>query len=339
MNLWARDVADNIFILMTFADNQRANCIDALNSNDVLKQCKRRIKINNSAFSQLSNQRNSDPFDQLFWNMGMNCFSEFFQSLEQVKPKPIEQSKEVLRKRDNVQTKIHHISMSLDSQLRKQQQIMDEKRFIKKNEAEINADKEVVYWAKEEKWVKQPAKNHLITTCVRHQKSCHPVCRVKDKRRCCMMSRDGHCQVCSCPYTEHINASYLYVLRSTEVRKSNWDSNIVLRQNYSDAKAAKTKSEIQLKLLSDDMAKIERSIQSKIALVGKLRNELEKIALRPHLSTIGDYIDQLIENEKGSKYRDREKIKLLKKLKQQEQIITHLHKTQELSPSDFKWYI
>ena len=126
---------------------------------------------------------------------------------------------------------------------------------------------------------------------------------------------------------------------NVKITKSSCLQNTKAKNSTAIAKAAKTKSEIQLKLLSDDMAKIERSIQKKIALVGKLRNELEKIALRPHLSTIGDYIDQLIENEKGSKYRDREKIKLLKKLKQQEQIITHLHKTQELSPSDFKWYI
>eukprot|EP01083_Nonionella_stella_P008972 26001_1 len=339
LNLWAKDVADNIFILMTFADGSAPNCIDALNKNEVLKQCKRRIKINNSAFTKnpLSDEFGLDPFDKLFWDMGMKCFAEFFQSLEQVKPKPIEKSKDVLRKRDVIQTEIHHISMYLDSMLLKQQDIMQEKRFIQKHEADINADKEVFYAVTIHKWEKEPTASHLITTCVRHQKSCHPECSVPNKQDCCMMDEHGHCRICSCPHTEHINADYLYVLRSKQVRKSNWDSNHGSKVKHEQAKAAKTKSEVYLKRLARDMIKVENDIEYTIACIQRLRNELEKIALRPHLSTVGDYIDQLIENEQDSEYKDQEKIRMLKKIKQQEQVIARLQpgKAGKLSAKDF----
>jgi len=324
---------------MTFADGKRANCIDALNKNDVLKNCKRRLKINNSAFTDdpMDNDMgdDGDDFNELFWKMGMKCFDKFFKSLDEVRPKAIEKSKQVLAKRDNIQTKIHHISMNLNNQLLAQQQINDKKRFIKKNAADIDAGKEVVYFEKKQEYIKKPSTNNLITTCVRHQRSCHPGCSVSDKQHCCMMNSHGHCEVCKCPHTDHINANYLYVLETKQIRKSNWDLNSNLRSTYNQAKKAKSRSEAQLKKLESDLKRNQQDVQNKLALVQKLRNELEKIALRPKLTTVGDYIDQLIENEEQSPNRDADKIKMLKDLKKKEQIITKLQQNGALSQTDF----
>jgi hypothetical protein len=327
---------------MTFADGKRANCIDALNKNDVLKTCKRRLKINNSAFTDdptdksCAGSAGSDVFDRFFWDMGMRCFAEFFHSLDEVQPKPIEESKLVLRKRDCIQTKIHHISMGLDTQLMKQQEIVNEKRFIRKHAADIDVGREVVYYKNEPKWVKEERTNNYITTCIRHQRSCHPDCCVSDKADCCVMDSHGHCEVCKCPHTQHINASYEYVLKTYKVRVSNWDSNSALKETHTNAKAAKSRSERKLNQLSDELKQTEKDIERKLAMVQNLRNELESIALRPHLITVGDYIDQLIENERESPNKDDEKLTLLKKLKQQEAVITRLQKKGQLSTDDFK---
>ena len=92
-------MADNIFILMTFADGKRANCIDALNKNDVLKTCQRRLKINNSAFTDDPMDKDMDDegeFDRLFWDMGMKCFDKFFRSLEEVRPKQLKIWNEII---------------------------------------------------------------------------------------------------------------------------------------------------------------------------------------------------------------------------------------------------
>ncbi len=85
-----------------------------------------------------------DQFDKLFWDMGMTCFEKFFASLDEVQPKAIKKSKEVLRKRDNIQTKIYHISKSLDNTLMKQQFLNQTRRVIDSKRAEIDRGKEVV---------------------------------------------------------------------------------------------------------------------------------------------------------------------------------------------------
>ena len=61
--------------------------------------------------------------------MGMECFANFFRSLEEVRPKAIENSKLVMEKRDIIQTKIDHISVDLDTQLQKQQTINEKRQF------------------------------------------------------------------------------------------------------------------------------------------------------------------------------------------------------------------
>jgi len=339
LNLWAKDVANNIFILMTFADGSTANCTDALNKNDILKLCKRRLKVNNSAFTMDPTAKDFDPSDQmmqLFWQLGMKCFENFFRSLEEVKPQPIEKSKQVLRKRDHIKTKIWHVSMDLDSQLRNQQTINEERRFIKRHESEINAGKEVVFWAKNQKWVQEPSSNSYVTTCRLHKKSCHPHCSVKDKKDCCMMDSNGRCTVCSCSHEDHINADYVYVLKTTKERKSNWDSNSNMRTLYQNAQSKKSKSEQALNRATAELKKVEADIQKKLTIVATLKNELAKIALRPQLSTIGDFIDQLIENETNSPGRDAEKIKMLKDLKRRDLIQRRLDRFGEIAADDFK---
>ena len=327
LNLWAKDVSENIFILMTFADGKRSNCIDALNANDVLKNVKKRFKINNSAFTDdpLDKDFDSlDMFDKLFWDMGTKCFEMFFNSLDKVKPKSIEKSKKVLRQRDEIQTKIHHISMSLNNTLLKQQEVHKQKQFIKKHESAINAGKEVVYPKKEVEYKQFPVNNNLVTTCVRHQKSCHPECCVSDKNDCCMMNSDGYCEVCSCPASSHINASYEYRQVVTIKQISNWDTNTNLKNVYQQATRNKLRASNKIKALEYDLIKLERDAKNQLAMVQNLRNDLEKIALRPKLSTVGDYIDQLIENENQSPQRDADKVKLLQELKKREEIIRKL---------------
>jgi len=338
LNLWAKDVANNIFILMTFADGSKANCIDALNKNDILKSCKRRLKVNNSAFTIDPTQKEFDPSDQLmqlFWQMGMQCFEKFFWSLEQVKPQAIEKSKQVLRKRDHILTKIRHISMDLDSLLRNQQTINEEKRIIKKLKSEIDAGKEVVFWKKKEEWVKRPTSNHWVTTCRRHKKSCHPTCCVKDKADCGMMNSDGMCTV-------HLSSFGAYK-RELFIRFGN-DARTQIKlgqqQRYAydvhDGQKREVQSRTGFEQATAELRRVEADIQKNLEKVATLKNELEKIALRPKLSTIGDYIDQLIENEEESAERDVERIKMLKELKRKDLLERRLDRDGAIAADDFK---
>jgi len=325
LNLWGKDVLDNIFVLMTFADGGTPNCLDGLNKHDTLRLCKRRLKINNSAFLR-DPQDSIDKFTEMFWEMGIECFQEFFKLLDQGKSKAIKNSKDVMRQRDQILGKLHNISMDVQNLLLEQQSISDQKRFIKKHQAEIDMGKEVIHYENKTKYVQESCSNHLVTTCIKHQKSCHPECCVQDKRDCCMMDEDGHCTVCSCPHTGHKNAAYLWVLKKWQEPKSNWDVSPSLKKQYNLATKGKSKAQINLSLAEAKEKETEKKIKSHLEIIKSLRNQLERIALRPRLSTIGDYIDQLIENEESKPNRDASMIAHLKKLKRQEKVASAVDK-------------
>eukprot|EP01084_Bolivina_argentea_P246657 412757_1 len=321
LNLWAKDILDNIFVLLTFCDGKRPPVMDALGHHQVLKNCKI-FRLNNSAYSEDPANRNpneDDSFDQMFWNMGSKCFANFFKSLNATQTKSINESREVLKQREAIQVKIEDISISVDNALSKQQNIASQTRAVKDNLEAINANKQVFHPDTTSEWVKVPSSNKVITTCFHcKHKTCHPGCCVSDKFSCGVMNGDNVCTICGCHVQEHRNTDYYYKYKTTTIQVSNWDTHVSQKDRHQAAKLGLSKAETILKSLAKEKKRLEQDVTKMIADILGYRNYLEKVALRPTLTTVGDYIDQLIQNEEDCEHRDNDKIKQLKKYKQQE---------------------
>ena len=82
-----------------------------------------------------------------------------------------------------------------------------------------------------------------------------------------------------------------------------------------------TKLPSKLKELTKREKQTETNVECSIKTISTLVNELERIALRPKLTTIGDQIDKLIETEEEATPRNPTKIKMLKELKKKERDI------------------
>jgi len=159
---------------------------------------------------------------------------------------------------------------------------------------------------------------------------------VKDKERCsAFWGNNGRCTVCKCPYTDHFNSTYHYTLDDVKVSISNWDTNKDLKKMYEKGKSDMSIADAKLHELRDELKSVEKKVTEELARVQMLRNELERVALRPQLSTVGDYVDQLIQNEEESKTKDKEKLALLKELKNKEDIISKLQASGKLTTDDF----
>eukprot|EP01084_Bolivina_argentea_P041754 77079_1 len=346
LNLWGKDVAENIFILMTFADGGTPTCMDALDKMDVLKHCTQRLKMNNSAFTSDPSNKYYDPSDQMtkmFWTMGMKCFREFFSALENVSSKAIETSKQVLIKREVIKANVNCVSTHLDVTLKKRQQIENTKQVIRKHREAIDAGQQIKWEEEVVIFVKRPSyTKHLI--CTTHKQNCHSPCLLKganreweqmaqahfgkdfNRDRCVMFEEVSDeqktCVICGCDATEHERDNYKYVETTQIVSKSNmdfWDDDY--KQKYNQAIEKTTETERMLQKLQTDLGNIEKDIDYKLMTIKNFRNELQRIALRPQLTTVGDYIDELIQKEMSSVTREQEKIAMLQQLKKQEQQI------------------
>ena len=88
LSVFGKDVADNIFLMVTFADGKQPPVVDAAKAAGVPFQ--HFFKFNNSALFA-SNQAN-DEFDKMFWKMGRKCFQDFFHHFLKAKTISLQQS-------------------------------------------------------------------------------------------------------------------------------------------------------------------------------------------------------------------------------------------------------
>ncbi|CAL8238499.1 unnamed protein product, partial [Lota lota] len=119
LSIFGKDVAENIRILVTFADGQRPPVLEAINESGV--PCPKskgglpiHFKFNNSALfadnkgpgandegdDNDDDEEGGGGFDKMFWEMGTNSMKRFFSALNIIDTKSLTLTKEVLRQRD-----------------------------------------------------------------------------------------------------------------------------------------------------------------------------------------------------------------------------------------------
>eukprot|EP00062_Callorhinchus_milii_P026618 gi/632988945/ref/XP_007883381.1/ PREDICTED: uncharacterized protein LOC103172427 [Callorhinchus milii] len=107
LSIFGKDIAENILVLVTFADAHVPPVLEAINQSEI--PCPKdnkgqpiHFKFNNSAvFSQTGTSGDCDSdeenFDEIYWKMGSTNMKKFFASLKSIPPKSLSLTKEVLR--------------------------------------------------------------------------------------------------------------------------------------------------------------------------------------------------------------------------------------------------
>jgi len=336
LNLWGKDVKDNIFILMTFADAEEPPVLDAIKQQGAVADCKY-FKLNNSVYKKdpkMTSSNKKDPkakqaqiFDKMFWEMGTMCFDSLFEGLNSVQTKSVAHSRAVLKERSRITTQIELMSAELDVALSEQQELEKQKRWIKDNEKDLDNYKEKVYYETVYDNKKEYQSSTIITTCgTCANRTCHPGCCVSSKEHCGVMGAGGYCSVCGCHWSKHENRNYIWKKVARKVRKSNWGDNASTKSNYDEARSKMTRSERIIADKERALAAKQKKVTSLIGFVHGCITKLEKIALRPVVTTVGDYIDKLISAEEDSPQKDQKKIKKLKDYKKMEKLIQEIER-------------
>lgn len=310
LSVFGKDVADNIFIMATFADAQKPPVMEAINAAKV--PYAKFFKFNNSALfadnipgdtdDEADDEDDADDnFDKMFWKMGVKSFQKFFTELAQAESKSLQLTKDVLQERKQLEATVNGLLPQIRAAQLKLNELLREEAVMIKFKDQIEANKNFTWEDTETKQRKiDLEKGEHVTNCLTCNRTCHYPCFIPDDREkynCSAMKGDQSnaiCTVCGHDWHKHFNNTYRFELYQVKVQKT-YDE---LKRRYQDGIQGKIKVESVIKCLNDDLEKVCETIFQMIQQVQQCLRRLDEIALKPNPITQVEYIDQLIETEK-----------------------------------------
>ncbi|XP_044225086.1 uncharacterized protein LOC122994454 [Thunnus albacares] len=317
LSIFGKDVAENIRVLVTFADGQRPPVLEAINAAGV--PCPKtedglpvHFKFNNSALfadnkSSAANSTDEDEddedggFDQMFWNMGTKSMKKFFSALNLIDTKSLTMTKEVLRERKQLEVSIENLQKQVKVGLAKLEEMKETSEILKQHEAEINRNKNFEF----EVTIKKPGQvdisgsGNYISNCQQCHYTCHYPCGIPNdakKRGCAAMGSDGNCTQCpgKCYWNVHFNQKYRWDYQDVKEKRTVKE----LEEKYLKAEKGKMSVQALVDKLNAEYYRVQVEVVTLMEKSGKCLNRLKEIALKSNPLTTPEYIDMLIEGEK-----------------------------------------
>ncbi|XP_007882765.2 uncharacterized protein LOC103171780 [Callorhinchus milii] len=351
LSLFGKDIAENIRVLVTFADGQLPPVLEAIKQSEI--PCPKgeedqplHFKFNNSAiFAQTGtsvNNVNTRNFDKMFWEMGTASMEHFFNALHKMPTKSLLLTKEVLDERKQLDVTVEGLQPQINVGLSKLEEIRKTQHILQQHEAEVAANQNFEYdfeYTVQEK-IDISGTGTFITNCCHCNFTCHyPCCIPNDghKHRCAAM-KSGNCTVCPnhCHWSAHFNQTYKFnYIKKTEKRTF-----AELKDKYEKASGEKMTQEKLMMKLEEELLLIEVTVLKLVETLSHCLERLKEIALRPNPLSTPEYIDLLIEAEKQERKPGyMERIESLNQVKNQAQICVKVSNKVDLLPEEFNIHI
>ena len=302
LQVFGKDIRENIFMLLTFADGQKPLVLDALKKAEI--PYIDYFRFNNSALyisnAISSNSGDEEMYEKVFWSMGFTSFRKFMSHLDKVKGKSLTLTSSVLHERRELENSIESFYQEIKMGLGELDKVAQEIKVLKDHEADIARNKKFKYTVREHKITTQPTEPGQYTTnCTRCNVTCHKRCAFsddQDKKKCIAMDPEGNCKHCKekCAWNLHRNHPYVYVVEMKEVEKTDED----LKMKYEKALQGKISAEQLVRDRVNDFKNLQKKVMISTERSRNSINRLSEIALKPHSLSLIDYIDLLVTGEK-----------------------------------------
>ena len=308
LSIFGSDVADNIFMMVTFADGQKPPVMTAIEEAKI--PCMHFYKFNNSALyatnatSAAKSDEDDENFDAMFWRMGFISFKKFFNEFIKKESVSLTLTKEVLRERAQLEVTVQALQNQINAGVSKLEELRQEESILQKREAEIATNKDFTYNIKVTKQEKVDLSTGVyVTNCLTCNYTCHERCKYSDNRdkfKCSAMDNGGEssakCRICpgGCSWRQHVNNPYYFRLYDDVETRTSDD----LKSRFDIAMEGKSQVERMMAQIDDFLKQVEASVMSMISEVQRATLRLDQIALRPNPLTQIEHLDLLIESEK-----------------------------------------
>ncbi|XP_031146921.2 uncharacterized protein LOC116044003 isoform X1 [Sander lucioperca] len=266
LSVFGKDVAENIQVLVTFADRQRPPVLEAINASGI--QCPKtkdglpvHLKFNNSVLfgdnksSTANGMSGADEdedrgFDQMFWNMWAKSMKRLFVGLDAIDTKSLTMTKEVLRERKQLESSYENLQKQLKVGLAKLVELKETYETLEKHEAEINRKENFEF----EVTVMKPFKVDIPST-----------------------------------------GSHKYMWEYKEVNEKKTVKE--LKKKYLETTEANTPVQALIEKLKAECNRVEAEVVKLIESSAECLNRLKEKTLKPDPLSTSEYIDMLIEAE------------------------------------------
>ncbi|XP_073347811.1 uncharacterized protein [Pagrus major] len=339
LSIFGKDVAENIRVLVTFADGQCPPVLEAIKASGV--PCTKaqdglplHFKFNNSALfadnrSSAAGSRSKDGgFDQMFWIMGANSMETFFDALNVIETKSLTLTKEVLRERKQLETSVENLQKQVKYGLAKLEEIKETDEQLKELEAEMsrNENFEIEVTVTKPVLIDISGTGKYYNNCQQCHFTCHYPCAYPneaDKAGCTVMGSDGYCTQCpgKCHWSVHFYLKYRWEFKEVKEKQTIRE----LKEKYE-----------MIATLRAEYDPVQAEVMKLVEIPAKCLNRLREMALKPNPLSTPDYIDLLIEGEKSEgKPGWKQRVEHLITMKEQAEIMAKLERGEKLlqSPS------
>ncbi|XP_069488515.1 uncharacterized protein [Ambystoma mexicanum] len=342
LSIFGKDIADNILLLVTFADGQKPPVLEAIRVAEMPCPMDNgtpvHFKFNNSALfayngvdGAMEIAEEDENFDKMFWKMGVNSLKKFFMALSKLETKSLRLTKEVLEERKQLEVVVEGLQPQIRAGLTKQEEIRKTKSVLEQNRDKMKANENFEYEVPKTVSKKEEVIG-FITNCQKCHHTCHYPCQIPDdgeKHRCNAMDENGSCRICpaNCIWNVHFNQKYKWIYE-TEIERGTYQE---LKENYEKAHGEVMTAEGIFEQLNEELAGVEEKVVDLIEELSTCIQRLEEIALKPNPLSTPEYIDLLIISEKeDAKPGYMERIQSLMSMKERAVLISNVSSRNDL---------
>lgn len=298
--LFGKDIRDNIFLLLTFADGQKPQVLSAITEADI--PYKKIFKFNNSAiYSKKDEEEDSSlNFTSFFWNMGYASFKMFLEQILTVESKSLVLTKDVLEERKRIEVFVEGIQQDIQVGLSKLDTLNKEAKILKEYEEDVDRNKTFTFEVEEDVFeIVNLEWNRSMTNCLTCKRTCCKDCFVlltPALYMCHAMAWNGTCKICprKCKLTEHKSCSFMFDVKRRKSQRTVDE----IRVRYEKAQEKKLSAQHLIDRIKIEFDSVQKNILKMADSVRKSLQRLKEIALRPDPLTTVEYIDMLKENER-----------------------------------------
>ncbi|XP_068076385.1 uncharacterized protein [Danio rerio] len=344
LSIFGKDIAENIMVMVTFADGKKPPVLEAIKVSEVPCSTDEsgeplHFKFNNSAMFAATNKSKDLTFDEMFWKLGFASMDNFFTFLCKMKTQSLTLTQEVLKERKQLEVHVEGLQPQINAGLTKLDEIRKTRAALEQNKAKMDANKDFQY----EVQITVPKQienntGYFLTNCQTCNFTCHDSCAYandSDKHMCWAM-KDGMCTVCpgKCVWNVHFNQKYKWDYVK-EKRKETYQE---LKKRYEEAHGEVMTKEKIFAELENELEIVQNIVTGLIEASQKSLEHLQEIALKPNPLSTPDYIDLMIEAEKQeAKPGFKDRILSLMEVRKKAELISKVSKGGAV-PEDLKNY-
>ncbi|XP_016339867.1 uncharacterized protein LOC107687155 [Sinocyclocheilus anshuiensis] len=324
-SLFGRDIAENIVLLFTHSTGAPPK-----NALLAVKEAKIKCAVNDKKkpvyflFDNCQSdaadeeqetipEQSSEDFKEKSWNLSHSGMMGFFTFLENIKPKTLHMTQEVLQKRNQLEANVSNLKLRIQVMDQKQNELKQTQAALEMNRKYVEENNDFEYEAEVSYKEKIPISSefwHLTkaaTCCTVCQENCHyPGCWWVINLSWCSVMKKNHCTVCTnrCHYSKHVKEAKIYVAKTKKEKRTYED----LKKGY-DGKIGDGMSLV--KKLEEELQELEKE---KIKLLNEAYysvESLEMIALNTdslltllHIDFLIVKLKEIKESEKAKKLED-----------------------------------